>query len=234
VNGTVESRREAHLLVVDDDDRIRTLLKDYLGAQGYRVSVANGAARARSLMRNLDFDLLIVDVMMPGEDGFALTQGVREMGATPILLLTARGDPDDRIKGLSLGADDYLPKPFEPEELLLRIDAILRRAQPAPRPTRVAFGPYRYQAGAMDLETKDGKLRLTEGEAALITALAANPGEAMERDTLAARAGIGSGRAVDVQVARLRRKIEPDPKAPEYLQTVRGSGYRLMAEGVED
>jgi len=229
-----DARQGSHLLVVDDDDRIRALLKEYLGAQGYRVSAAADAARARSLMLSLDFDLLIVDVMMPGEDGFSFTGAVREKSDAPILLLTARGEPDDRIRGLSIGADDYLAKPFEPEELLLRIDAILRRAQPAPRPRTVAFGPYRYALETMELEREGAAaVRLTQGEAALLTALAAHPGEPMEREMLAARTGSGSGRAVDVQVARLRRKIEPDPRAPVHLQTVRGSGYKLMAEAAD-
>lgn len=234
MNAPSANRAEAHLLVVDDDDRIRTLLRDYLGAQGYRVSLAANAQKARSLMRKLDFDLLILDVMMPGEDGFSLTKGVRQTSAVPILLLTARGDPNDRIEGLSLGADDYLAKPFEPEELLLRIDAILRRAQPAGRPSRITLGPYQYTLEALQLEGPDGPLRLTEGEAALITVLASSPGEVMDRDTLAVRAGGGSGRAVDVQVARLRRKIEDDPRNPLILQTIRGTGYMLRATPIED
>lgn len=227
-----DARGAHHLLVVDDDDRIRVLLKDYLGREGYRVSTAGNAERARALMLSLDFDLLILDVMMPGEDGFSLTRGVREKSHVPILLLTARGESTDRIEGLTAGADDYLAKPFEPEELLLRIDAILRRTQPAPRPETVSFGDFNYALEAMELTGTDGAeaVRLTQGEAALLTALAAHPGKPVERETLAARTGSGSGRAVDVQVARLRRKIEADPRTPMHLQTVRGSGYKLMAE----
>lgn len=228
-----EAVRDAHLLVVDDDDRIRSLLKDYLKTHGYRVSVAPDAEHARTLMASLDFDLLILDVMMPGEDGFALARSVRERSAVPILLLTARGDPDDRIEGLTIGADDYLAKPFEPEELLLRIDAILRRVQPSTRPVMVRFGPCHYTLDAHQVERSGKPVRLTEGEAALLTVLAAHPGEPMEREALAARAGSGGGRSVDVQVARLRRKIEDDPRNPSWLQTVRGSGYKLVAE-VED
>ena len=178
-----DARKGSHLLVVDDDDRIRSLLKDYLGNNGYRVSTAANAARARSLMLSLDFDLLILDVMMPGEDGFSLTKGVREKSRVPILLLTARGESNDRIEGLTAGADDYLAKPFEPEELLLRIDAILRRAQPAPKPETVRFGDFRYALESLELAREDGEdsVRLTQGEAALLTALAANPGKPMER-----------------------------------------------------
>ena len=231
-----DARKGSHLLVVDDDDRIRSLLKDYLGNNGYRVSTAANAARARSLMLSLDFDLLILDVMMPGEDGFSLTKGVREKSRVPILLLTARGESTDRIEGLTAGADDYLAKPFEPEELLLRIDAILRRAQPAPKPETVRFGDFRYALESLELAREDGEdsVRLTQGEAALLTALAANPGKPMEREALAARTGAGSGRAVDVQVARLRRKIEADPRAALHLQTVRGAGYKLIAEAEEE
>jgi two-component system phosphate regulon response regulator OmpR len=225
---------EAHILVVDDDDRIRSLLKRFLQERGFRVSTAPNAAKALSTLNSLAFDLLVLDVMMPGMDGFELTEAVRKHSETPIFLLTARGDAEDRIRGLSLGADDYLAKPFEPEELVLRINAILRRARPASAAiTRVNFGDWSFDLAKESL-TRDGSIvRLTGGEAALLGALAASPGQAVSRLSLSERTG-GGERAVDVQVTRLRRKIEHDPKEPLHLQTVRGEGYRLAADPVFD
>lgn len=228
---------DRHLLVVDDDDRIRDLLKQYLSRHGFRVTVAPGGAAARSLLDTLDFDLAVFDVMMPGEDGFSLTKWLRERkgaaGRTPVLMLTARGLPEDRIEGLKLGADDYLGKPFEPEELLLRIEAILRRAEARPAPA--SSGPLSLGACRFDLErgelTRDGApVRLTEAEVALLKRLARDPHEAVDRLELARETVDPSGRAVDVQVTRLRRKIETDPKTPRYLQTVRGVGYLLAPD----
>jgi len=228
-------QRARHLLVVDDDDRIRELLKAYLARAGFRVSAANGGAAARKLLETLDFDLAVFDVMMPGEDGLSLTRWLRDQrgasGRTPVLMLTARGEAGERIEGLKVGADDYLAKPFEPEELLLRIEAILRRSQD--RPTtggplllgRCAFDPDRGEL------TCEGELvRLTEAEVALMRHLARTPHEPVDRLELATGSSDPSGRAVDVQVTRLRRKIEDDPKAPRYLQTVRGVGYRLAPD----
>jgi two-component system phosphate regulon response regulator OmpR len=229
------AQRGRHLLVVDDDDRIRELLKEYLTRAGFRVTAAPGGAAARRLIESLDFDLAVFDVMMPGEDGFSLTRWLREQrgpaGRTPVLMLTARGEPEHRIEGLKLGADDYLPKPFEPEELLLRIGAILRRAQDRPQGGgalslgRCAFDPDRGEL------TCEGQLiRITEAEVGLLRRLARTPHEPVERLELARDTVDPSGRAVDVQVTRLRRKIEEDPKAPRYLQTVRGVGYRLVPD----
>jgi len=228
------TEREAHLLVVDDDDRIRDLLTRYLRDRGYRVTAAPDAAKALAKIGALAFDLLILDVMMPGMDGFALTEAVRAKGDTPILLLTARGEPEDRIKGLSLGADDYLAKPFEPEELILRVQAILRRVLPKTRgPAQVVFGDWRFDVEAGHLFNGEDRQRLTGGEVQLLTALAQSPGETLSRQALAERTAAGAGeRAVDVQVTRLRRKIEADPKDPVWLQTVRGEGYRLAAEPI--
>ncbi len=223
---------DPHILVVDDDDRIRNLLKRFLQERGYRVSTAPNANKALSTLNSLAFDLLVLDVMMPGMDGFELTQAVRERGETPILLLTARGDAEDRIKGLSLGADDYLPKPFEPEELVLRINAILRRAKPAQAAIQhVSFGDWRFDIQRESLTRAGEAVRLTGGEAALLAALAASAGQTVSRLTLSERTG-GGERAVDVQVTRLRRKLENDPKEPLHLQTVRGEGYRLLADPV--
>ena len=223
---------EAHILVVDDDDRIRALLKRFLQGRGFRVSTAPNAAKALSTLNSLSFDLLILDVMMPGMNGFELTAAIRKHAETPIILLTARGDAEDRIKGLSLGADDYLPKPFEPEELALRIHAILRRARPAAAAIqRVSFGDWHFDIEREMLQRGGVPVRLTGGEAALLAALASMPGQVVSRLTLSDHTG-GGERAVDVQVTRLRRKIETDPKEPMHLQTVRGEGYKLAADPI--
>lgn len=224
-----------HLLVVDDDDRIRELLKEYLARAGFRVTTANGGAGARKLIGALDFDLAVFDVMMPGEDGFSLTRWLRDQrgpaGRTPVLMLTARGESEARIEGLKLGADDYLPKPFEPEELLLRIEAILRRAQDRPAPdAALSLGRSRFDPDRGELTTDGEPVRLTEAEVALLRLLARNAHEAVDRLELARDTVDPSGRAVDVQVTRLRRKIEDNPKSPRYLQTVRGVGYRLAPD----
>jgi two-component system phosphate regulon response regulator OmpR len=223
--------RPAHILVVDDDDRIRELLKKFLIGSGARVSTAADAEAARKLLGSFEFDLLIVDVMMPREDGFSLLKSVRRTSTVPILLLTARGMPEDRIRGLGLGADDYVPKPFEPDELALRINAILRRTAPrAEGGGEVRFGPNLFHAVRGEL-TRDGKaVKLTESEAVLLRILAARAGESISREELARRTGAGLERSVDVQVTRLRRKIEDDPRIPIYLQTVRGIGYRLATD----
>jgi len=227
--------RARHLLIVDDDDRIRDLLKEYLARAGFRVTAAAGGAPARRLMETLDFDLAVFDVMMPGEDGFSLTRWLREQrgpaGRTPVLMLTAMGEPGDRIEGLKLGADDYLAKPFEPEELLLRIEAILRRAQDRPSPGGpLSLGRCRFDPDRGELTSDGEPVRLTEAEVALLRQLARTPHEPVDRLELAHGTVDPSGRAVDVQVTRLRRKVEADPKAPRYLQTVRGVGYLLAPD----
>ncbi|MDX2277809.1 MAG: response regulator [Hyphomonadaceae bacterium] len=224
--------RPPHLLLVDDDDRIRELLKRYLSQQGARVSAAADAQGARTLMASMEFDLLVLDVMMPKEDGFSLAETVRRNSNVPIVLLTARGMPEDRIRGLQIGADDYVPKPFEPAELALRINAILRRAisTRGEAPETVQFGPYAFNSTRGELSREGANVRLTEAEVALLRILAARPGEVVTREDLAKRTGAGLERSVDVQVTRLRRKIETDPRAPIYLQTVRGVGYRLATD----
>ena len=223
---------EPHLLVVDDDERLRALLQRYLTSNGYRVSAAPGAAEARALMKSMEFDLLILDVMMPGESGLDLTSSVRKESAVPILMLTARGDPADRIAGLELGADDYLPKPFEPRELLLRVAALLRRAAPPQRIAQadVKLGDCVFDPARAQLRRKGRPVRLTSSETALLQLFAANAGRAFSRTDLCARLGVALERSIDVQVTRLRRKIEEDPKLPLYLQTVRGVGYRLVPD----
>lgn len=228
-----------HILVVDDDRRIRSLLKRYLTENGYRVTTAANGAEARDLTRVLEFDLLVLDIMMPGESGLELTRAFRD-GATrsprdtPILLLTARDEIDDKISGLEHGADDYLTKPFEPKELLLRISAIIRRtAKPDDTVQEpVIFGANSFDMARGDLTRNDSLVRLTDGEAALLSALAGCPGQPLSREALMERMGTDAsdGRAVDVQIARLRRKIEDDPGEPVHLRTVRGAGYMLMAD----
>jgi len=224
---------DRHLLVVDDDNRIRDLLREYLARAGFRVTTAPDAAKATRLMETLDFDLIVLDVMMPGEDGFSFTKRLRARSGdqTPVLLLTARGDSEDRIQGLSLGADDYLAKPFEPQELLLRIEAILRRAgRKADGPRTLSLGACEFDADRGEL-TRDGDpIRLTEAEIELLRRLAKAANAPVDRLELARGTADATGRAVDVQVTRLRRKIEDDPKNPRYLQTVRGVGYRLAPD----
>ena len=230
---------ERHLLVVDDDDRIRELIKQYLVRAGFRVTTAPDAAAARRLLAMTQFDLVVVDVMMPGEDGFSLARWLRgragAAGAAPILILTAKDQTADRIEGLSLGADDYLAKPFEPRELVLRIEAILRRVgDPSETPREIGLGKCRFDVGRGELIRGEAAVRLTESEIRLLRTLAKAPNAAVDRMDLAAdgsMAGVeGAGRAVDIQVTRLRRKIEPDPANPRYLKTVRGRGYMLTPD----
>lgn len=223
---------EPHLLVVDDDTRIRTLLQRFLSENGYRVSVAKDAAEARQLLESLAFDFIILDVMMPGEDGFSLTKAIRSRSSVPILLLTARGESHDRIEGLERGADDYLPKPFEPRELLLRVATILRRAsRPAmPQKNIVQLGVCRFDSERGEL-TREGKpIKLTSAELQLLRLLSANAGQTFSRSDLSQQMGAVLERTVDVQITRLRRKIEVDPRLPLYLQTVRGVGYVLVPD----
>jgi len=229
---------QTHVLVVDDDPRLRTLLQKFLSRSGFIVTTARDSAHARRLIEGLDFDLLVLDVMMPGEDGLALTASLRETMTTPILLLTARGDADDRILGLEAGADDYLGKPFEPRELLLRINAILRRVpKPQPKaepPKTLQLGEVRYDLNRGELWRGREMIRLTATEAMLMRIFAARANEAVSRQELVEDLGGGIAeaqeRAVDVQITRLRRKIEVDPRVPRYLQTVRNSGYMLVPD----
>ena len=220
--------------MVDDDDRIRDLLKAFLARHGFRVTGARDAAAARRLLATLHFDLLVLDVMMPGEDGFSLAGWVRKAGGAPVLMLTARGEPEDRIRGLTLGVDDYLPKPFEPQELVLRIEAILRRAAAAPAAAAaqpLSLGACRFDPARGVLTRGDAPIRLTEGETALLQRLARTPDAPVDRaELMRSDDDDAAGRGVDVAVTRLRRKIEPDAKAPRYLQTVRGVGYMLAPD----
>jgi two-component system phosphate regulon response regulator OmpR len=226
--------QDPHLLVVDDDERLRALLQRYLSSNGFRVSAAANAADARALMKSMAFDLLILDVMMPGESGFDLTKSVRVNSSVPILMLTAKGEAEDRIKGLEQGADDYLAKPFEPRELLLRVNALLRRAVPPAQKAiaEVRMGDCVYDPERGQLRRKGKPVHLTSSESALLQFFAANAGRSFSRADLCARLGVSLERSIDVQVTRLRRKIEEDPKLPLYLQTVRGVGYVLVPDSV--
>ncbi|MBO9453597.1 response regulator [Paracoccus sp. R12_1] len=235
------SSQESHVLIVDDDERIRALLGRFLRKNGFMVTMARDAAQARRLLAGLEFDLIVLDVMMPGEDGISLTRALRERLDTPILLLTARGEIEDRISGLESGADDYLSKPFEPRELLLRIGAILRRVPVAEmaQPKFLTMGNLRYDTDKGELWQGDALLRLTGTEQALLRRLAASHGQPVSRTELIDDLGRGSGnadesenseRAIDVQITRLRRKIETDPKEPRFLQTIRGTGYMLVVD----
>jgi two-component system phosphate regulon response regulator OmpR len=219
-----------HLLVVDDDRRIRDLLSRYLLSEGYRVTAAGSAAQARAKLGSISFDLLVLDVMMPGESGFDLARSIRASSSVPILMLTARADTNDRIAGLELGADDYVPKPFEPRELSLRIASILKRAQPAPAPAQetLRFGDFVFHLERGELRQGDRVVHLTDREREMLRILAEKPGETVPRLALAGNGKASNERAVDVQVNRLRRKIERDPANPLIVQTVRGIGYRLM------
>ena len=228
---------KAHILVVDDDTRLRDLLRSFLSRNGFRVTTAGDAREARERMQSLDFDLMVLDLMMPGETGLDLARALRKSKDIPILMLTAMGEARDRIAGFEHGADDYLTKPFEPRELLLRINSIMRRvAAPAPgaaepQPEAVVMGPFRFDVRRGELVRGATRVRITEAEVGLLRALALNLGRTLSRETLARLLGGDvNARTIDVQVTRLRRKMEPDPGYPRYLQTIRGQGYRLMGE----
>ena len=221
-----------HLLVVDDDTRIRSLLKRYLSENGFRITIAGNAEEARARLRGLEFDLVVLDVMMPGETGVELTQSLREERDVPILMLTALTETDDRIEGLEAGADDYLPKPFDPRELILRITNILRRGGPQQQPKleQVVFGPYSFQIARRELKRGGEPLKLTDREQEILAIFAQRAGETIPRHELVGEDANVGERTIDVQINRLRRKIERDPANPTWLQTVRGIGYRLSVE----
>ena len=223
-----------HLLVVDDDVRLRDLLQRYLSANGFRVTAAADTVEARILMKGLTFDALVLDVMMPGENGLDFATSLRATSDVPILMLTARSEPGDRIAGLERGADDYLVKPFEPRELMLRLASLLRRSGGTRGPHRsIHMGRSVFHLERSELQ-RDGKpVRITGSEAQLLKLLAAHAGRSFSRTQLCEQLGIPLERSIDVQVTRLRRKIEDDPKIPLYIQTVRGVGYVLVPDRVE-
>lgn len=225
-----------HILVVDDDRRLRDLLARFLGDHGYRVTTAANAAEADSRLAHLVFDAIVLDIMMPGENGFDFARRFRGGSNAPILMLTARADSADRINGLEIGVDDYLTKPFEPRELILRLANILKRTivvdapQSGSHPDFVRFGPFIYGLARGELRHGEETIRLTEREREILTALAERAGEHVPREQLAAQGSAANDRTIDVQINRLRRKIERDPADPLYLQTVRGVGYRLVTD----
>jgi two-component system phosphate regulon response regulator OmpR len=224
----------AHVLVVDDDRRLRDLVSAYLRKHGHRVTVAASAKEARAFLASLSFEIILLDVMMPGESGFDFARSLRLSSQTPILMLTARADANDRVHGLEIGVDDYLAKPFEPRELLLRIGSILRRTMPPPpKPGApiVRFGAFSFSLERGELRDGEAVVRLTERERDMLRLLCASAGQSVPREALSGSGGAGNERTVDVQINRLRRKIEPDPANPLYLQTARGAGYRLVADG---
>ena len=222
-----------HILVVDDDERLRGLLRRYLTDNGFRITLAADAAEARLKLKSLQYDLAIVDVMMPGENGFELTASLKAERRVPVLLLTAMAEAENRIHGLEQGAEDYLVKPFEPRELVLRIRNILARAalDGTAAAGEARFGGFRFDLKRAELWRGDEAVHLTTAEAALLSALAGRPGTPVSREQLAEEAQFsGNVRTVDVQITRLRRKIERDPRFPRYLQTVRGIGYVLKPD----
>jgi two-component system phosphate regulon response regulator OmpR len=221
-----------HLLVVDDDTRIRELLKQFLSSNGFRVTVAGSADDARRKLAGLDFDMLILDVMMPGEDGVSLTRALRAQKQVPILMLTARSETDSRIAGLEAGADDYLSKPFDPRELILRVNNVLKRGVPLRTPAveQIVFGPYTFQITRRELKCAGRPIKLTDREQEILALFAERAGETIPRQELVGGEGRIGERTIDVQINRLRRKIEEDPSNPVWLQTVRGVGYRLSVE----
>ena len=225
----------AHVLVVDDDRRLRALLSSYLMKQGHRVTAAASAAEARAFLDGLAFDIIVLDVMMPGENGFDFAADVRQRSQVPILMLTARGEPEDRVRGLELGVDDYLAKPFDPRELILRIGSVLRRTRAAPvgmpETSVVRFGPFAFSLERGELRSGEEVVRITEREREMLRLLCANAGASVTREALSGSGGAAQERTVDVLINRLRRKIERDPANPVYLQTARGAGYRLIADG---
>ena len=231
---TILADDASHILVVDDDTRIRELLSRFLRDNGYRVTTSESAAEARSKLASFAFDLIVLDVMMPGENGFDLIRALREDSDVPVLMLTARSDINDRLRGLELGADDYLGKPFDPKELLLRIGSILRRSvapSSVPALESVKFGPFTFTLGKGELKSGSEPVRLTEREREILRVLAVAPEGIVQREALAESGNGANERTVDVQINRLRRKIEADPSDPQYLQTVRGIGYRLAISG---
>jgi len=222
-----------HVLVVDDDRRLRELLARFLGDHGYRISVARDTTDARAALSVMQFDGVILDVMMPGENGFDFAKSLRTTSDVPILMLTARSETDDRVRGLEIGVDDYLSKPFEPRELLLRLNNIRRRttqtATVVETVEQVSFGPFVYHIGRGELRSDGEPVKISERERDILTLLATRPGQTVPREEFAAHEDISNERTVDVQINRLRRKIEADPTNPTHLQTVRGVGYRLVA-----
>ena len=219
-----------HILIVDDDDRIRSLLKDYLFENSYLVSSAENAAEAKKKLEYIKFDLIILDIMMPGQNGYELTKEIKKSSKIPIILLTAKGEVESRIKGLELGANDYISKPFEPKELLLRINNIFKNINKIDSKSIHYVGEAQVDLDKMILKLKNKEKKINNSEKKVLVEMLANPGKTFSRDQIGKISGISQERSIDVMITRLRRKIELNPKNPKYLQTIRGSGYVLWIE----
>ena len=219
-----------HILVVDDDDRIRSLLKDYLSNNNYIVSTAQNADQAKSKLEILKFDIIILDVMMPGQNGYDLTEEIKKKIKVPIILLTAKGEVENRIKGLEIGADDYIGKPFEPKELLLRIKNIIDKSNKIDLSTKYFVGIAKIDLNKMLISLKEKNRKINNSEKKILVEMLSNPGKTFSREEIGKISGISQERSIDVMITRLRQKIEIDPKNPKYLQTIRGSGYVLWIE----
>ena len=219
-----------HLLVVDDDDRIRDLVKQYLEENSFLVTTANNAEDAKKKLEIVKYDLLILDIMMPGESGLSLTKSIKKNNNTPIILLTAKGETKDRIEGLELGADDYLGKPFEPKELLLRIKNILNKTKENIIPEKIYIGKTLINLKKLNIKINDQTKKINPQEKKVLENMLASPGKIFSRYDIGKIINISKERTIDVMITRLRQKIELDPKNPKYLQTIRGSGYVLWIE----
>ena len=219
-----------HILIVDDDDRIRILLKDYLSEKKYTVSTAENAEQAKNRLEYFKFDLLILDVMMPGQDGYALTRDIKKKIDVPIILLTAKGEVENRIKGLELGADDYIGKPFEPKELLLRIKNIIKKTSKIDLETKQKIGQAEIDLNKMIINFENKSIKINNSEKKVLIEMLSSPGKTFSREKIGKISGITQERSIDVMITRLRQKIEVNPKNPKFLQTIRGAGYVLWIE----
>ena len=219
-----------HILIVDDDDRIRILLKDYLSEKKFTVSTAENAEQAKNRLKYFKFDLLILDVMMPGQDGYALTRDIKKKIDVPIILLTAKGEVENRIKGLELGADDYIGKPFEPKELLLRIKNIIKKTSKIDLETKQKIGQAEIDLNKMIINFENKSIKINNSEKKVLIEMLSSPGKTFSREKIGKISGITQERSIDVMITRLRQKIEVNPKNPKFLQTIRGSGYVLWIE----
>ena len=219
-----------HILIVDDDDRIRDLLKDYLINNNYIISTAGNAEEAKEKLKYIKFDILILDVMMPGQSGYELTEEIRKTIQVPIILLTAKGEVENRIKGLELGADDYIGKPFEPKELLLRIKNIIKNKNKLDLSSKHFVGQAEINLNKMTINFNNKIRKINNAEKKVLIEMLSNPGKTFSREEIGKISGINQERSIDVMVTRLRQKLESDPKNPKYLQTIRGSGYVLWIE----
>tara|TARA_B100000035_G_scaffold313252_1_gene326548 strand:+ start:1290 stop:1967 length:678 start_codon:yes stop_codon:yes gene_type:complete len=219
-----------HILIVDDDDRIRNLLKDYLSENNYIVSTSENADQAKEKLRFLKFDIIILDVMMPGQDGYDLTKDIKKQIKTPIILLTAKGEVENRIKGLELGADDYIGKPFEPKELLLRIKNIINKSNKIKIKSKYNIGNAQIDLNKMTINLNSKTKKINNSEKKVLIEMLTNPGTTYSREEIGKVSGISQERSIDVMITRLRQKLEINPKNPKYLQTIRGSGYVLWIE----